>query len=198
MWDSLKSFAKFRDALASACQESDIPFRFLVETSASISTEDRSKVSHFLADAVPCLFHAADFGWLHRPCLVWGLQEALRSQAPSSCSDFSSHPPNTLLPGLWLLRWLGLPDPPDWSPQDASLCWRYRGHQLACLLDLKTARCSWATPPASRRIWTWRLETAACPPWLRLLGALSAHPPSRHGLGEARRNFESPARHSAC
>ena len=215
MWDSLKSFAKLRDALASACQESDIPFRFLVETSASISTEDRSKVSHFLADAVPCLFHAADLhsgfflpppehapAWPVASSLAWSTGPSRLE--PAGCEPLLPLPRCQWRDGDARCRLVSLLSERQVTERSGNLLYPVNqdfpsigvplGPEDREVLLGYTAGFTQDLDLADGNGRLSALAQAAHLPSL----ALCLHPPSRHGLGEARRNFESPARHSAC
>ena len=65
----------------------------------------------------PVFLEAADFGYIHRPRLYFGLSDCdFKSSPISDCTHYSA--PGTLLPDTAVLSWVGDPSPEDWTPDD--------------------------------------------------------------------------------
>ena len=77
---------------------------------------DRRQVSDILGQ-VPVAIQSADWGWIHRLRLWWGVSDLLPRKTP--WGEF--HPPQTLTPDTFVMRWLGGRIPEQWSPADPAL-----------------------------------------------------------------------------
>ena len=92
-----------------------------------MSASHRSQISECLG-AQPVLVHAADFGYVHRPRLFWGLEagdfEFLFSTPVADCIEL--HRPDKLAQGLAVARWTGQSWPVSWTPE-GGYTWQFRG-----------------------------------------------------------------------
>ena len=62
----------------------------------------------------PCLLHAADFGWVHRARLYWGLPYDDLVEA----DRYEHMQPGALADDVHVVRWRGPPVPCTWSPPE--------------------------------------------------------------------------------
>ena len=75
----LLQFFQIRDHLQQHAKQHGWTFEYLLEEVASMDRPSRLEISR-MAACEPVLLHAADFGYVHRPRLYWGLrQEHLRT-----------------------------------------------------------------------------------------------------------------------
>ena len=110
---SIETFREVRDDLACLCAGLK-PFHWLMEESGTLQQEDRAQISNMLGE-VPIAVQAADWGWTHRLRLWWGVSAYLPQVTPFA----EVHPPHTLTPDTFVLRWLGARVPTEWTPHDS-------------------------------------------------------------------------------
>ena len=85
-----------------------------------MSKDYREQLSAMLG-CEPVLLNAADFGWVHRVRLYWGLPiERLRSHG-----HMQFLPKGTAAEGLAVIRYTGPPQPATWQP-DSGYVWKHR------------------------------------------------------------------------
>lgn len=109
--EPLTEFFRLRDALSAFCRDNALRFLWLMEEVASMTRAHRDAISE-LAGATPVLMHAADFGYVHRARLYWGIPEGcLRSSGAVEC-----FPEGAAAEGIKVVRWLGKPSPAAWEP----------------------------------------------------------------------------------
>ena len=123
----LREYKRIRDTLQELCKPAGITFLWLLEEVGSMSASHRQEISELLG-AEPVLLHAADYGYIHRARLYWGLQlDALTSAKPTRQEGMVMEvfPPGRAAEGLHVIRWCGRADPAEWKPDDG-FTWRYR------------------------------------------------------------------------
>ena len=121
----LKAFVRIRDDLEAYCRGKGLVFKWLLEEVASMSITHRQEITQ-LVGSQPVLIHAADFGWVHRPRLYWGLQSsALDHAAALELPGVEIFPPGKLAEGIHVAKWSGSAWPKTWTPDDG-FEWRYR------------------------------------------------------------------------
>ena len=82
----LSQFFRIRDHLQQYAKQHGWTYEYLLEEVASMDRPSRLEISR-MAACEPVLLHAADFGYVHRPRLYWGLrQEHLRTRAAVECT----------------------------------------------------------------------------------------------------------------
>ena len=116
----LLQFFRIRDHLQQHAKQHGWTFEYLLEEVASMDRPSRLEISRMAACEL-VLLHAADFGYVHRPRLYWGLrQEHPRTRAAMECTTVQgkSEP-------LQLVRWLGKPVPDEFVPDDG-FEWRHK------------------------------------------------------------------------
>lgn len=122
----LHAFLRLRDGLAAYCRKKRLWFKWVFEEVASMSEGHRCEISAALG-CKPVLFHAADFGYLHRPRLYWGFAEADLDPATAfQTPSVEVIPPGRLARGLHVLKWKGDPWPSAWTPTNG-YHWKFRG-----------------------------------------------------------------------
>ena len=114
--DAIDVFVNLLHDLRTACRKSRIPFDWLMEEVASMSKESRDLISDKL-ETTPVAVNAADWGYVHRPRLIWSTAEVAKLGRHTSAS----------FDGIDVVRWTGPPSPKDWKPQGNDARWRSRG-----------------------------------------------------------------------
>ena len=90
-----------------------IGFKWLVEEVASMAQKHRDEISATLGGQ-PVLLNAADWGWVQRARLYWGLDvPALRTRGHVEIA-----PAGKLAKDLTVVRYTGERQPKDWTPHD--------------------------------------------------------------------------------
>ena len=121
----LTDFRRLRDSVSQYCVSRDLVFRWAVEESALMSSEHRQEFTTKLG-CPPVLLHAADFGWVHKARLFWGLSpEQLVAPRPPGCAHIEIVPPGRAGFDVRVVRWSGPPAPRERSPRDG-WSWRFR------------------------------------------------------------------------
>ena len=110
-------FKRIRDGMREKLRAIGIDFAWLMEEVASMTKEFRDQISAFL-DCQPVLLHAADFGWIHRPRLYWGLPVAELCARPRPMPTIDILAPGTAAKDLCVIRYTGPPIPRQWQPED--------------------------------------------------------------------------------
>ena len=94
-----------------------LAFKWMVEEVASMSVAHRKQISELLGGE-PVLLHAADFGWMHRPRIYWGIDVPALCALLKPIPYVDIIPPGIAADGICVVRWTGPPQPPHWAPQD--------------------------------------------------------------------------------
>ena len=113
----LVRFVELRDEIGSACAATGMRFRWLMEEVATMEVAHRAAITELVGE-VPTLIHAADFGYLHRARLYWGLHEVVTVGAQLPRVEIL--PEGTAARGMHVVRWLGRPSPAGWQPHDGA------------------------------------------------------------------------------
>ena len=151
------------------CKRAGLTFNFLLEEVASMQPDIRDYISQFLS-VPPCLLQSADWGWVHRSRLWWGIVP------PSSTTSAAA---STTLPTLPFpgcsLSWPPLaPFLPEAAPSpkgpsssistgESSPGWRRLGASPAAAAAA-AASATAAAAASARRCW-WS-SSSAYPDWL--------------------------------
>ena len=115
------TFVSLRDRLQADVSRADgRVFHWLLEGTASVSVARRRQISD-LVGCEPVLVNAADWGWVQRSRLYWGLDLARLSSHGSA----EVIPPGVAAESLTVVRYTGPPVPADWQPNDGDV-WTFR------------------------------------------------------------------------
>ena len=117
--EPLMAFVNLKRALEKVCKENGIHWRWMMEEVASMSKENRDRISQLL-EATPCLIEGADWGFVHRARLYWGLLE----NPFRPMEQFELFEAGTLIDGVAVLRWKGGQTPRTWQPESG---WEWPG-----------------------------------------------------------------------
>ena len=117
---------------------------------------------------MPVAVHSADFGWVHRLRLWWGISDYLPHKLPWG----EIHPPQTLTPDTFVLRWLGARIPVQWQPSDPTLA-SFRDTD-APASALAQGICGRLGPKLPGSSWRPRYEDGR---FLTFTGVWPGHPP---------------------
>ena len=79
-----------------------------------MSSAHRREISDLFGES-PTLIEAADFGWVQRSRLYWGLAAHLRPGLQTG-KDWEYFPPGTHFDDLGVIRWMGQRLPGKWQP----------------------------------------------------------------------------------
>ena len=90
---------------------------------ASMTRAKRDEFSAALGSE-PVLLHAADFRWIHRPRLYWGLNHQELTKHPNR-PNLEYYPQGAVAKDLAVVRWTGHARPAQWQPEDGWE-WAYR------------------------------------------------------------------------
>ena len=99
------------------------------------------------------LIQAADFGWVQRARLYWGLVASVHAAKHASCAhaQWEYFAPGQLIPNLAVLRWAGKKHPPQWSPTPGE---RWLGGQVESSLSVPVPGSDWQATYAGGRFMT--------------------------------------------
>ena len=111
-------FCELKGELDKATRAAGLGFRCLLEEVATMSSTHRAEISEKFQGG-PTLIHAADFGWIQRARLYWGLETYLKAGTPKGW-DWEYFPPGTHFPDVGVVRWLGCRLPAEWDPDPGS------------------------------------------------------------------------------
>ena len=120
----LRHFVRLREELREALVGTGIQFFWLLEEVASMSAAHRAELTQLIG-AEPVLLHAADFGYMHRPRIYFGLDIPALTDRPLMRPDVEVLKADTAAKGLCVVRYIGPPKPPDWGPKHG-FEWRFR------------------------------------------------------------------------
>ena len=116
------AFCQIKQELEAGMRAAGLSFACLLEALASMEVDRRREISD-LFNGRPTLIQAADFGWVQRARLYWGLEGFLQSGIIAG-RHWEYHPPGQHFEDVGVLRWLGDACPACWVPDSG---WHWQG-----------------------------------------------------------------------
>lgn len=117
---TIGTFARLKGELSDICKNKGLPMCWFMEEVASMTSVHRDEITKAIGTE-PALLHAADFGYVQRARLYWGLP----AEVSVHDRDIEVLEPGIVAKGIRVVRWLGRPVPWAWQPQD-DFVWAHR------------------------------------------------------------------------
>ena len=107
-------FCTLKRQLTDASVQHSFSFRCILEQVATMPPAHRQAIAEQFGEQ-PVLIQAADFGWVQRARLYWGVVGPLSSTKPTADWEFLQ--PGKVIDEVGVLRWCGGTCPEHWTPR---------------------------------------------------------------------------------